>query len=211
MSYVFSVSVLILAIVFFGFSHSFLASLKVKNYIRDNFPRLIPFYRLIYNIISFIILFLFFIYLPQPDITIYDLIKPYDFIILAFQFLSLLGLLWTFRYFSYKEFLGISQIARWYRRSYNLNDLDEKMTLKIKGPYKYMRHPVYFFSILFLVFRPYMDLTYLVLLIGSVVYFYVGSSYEEKKLIKIFGEDYKNYQKAVPRILPIKPFKPYKS
>jgi protein-S-isoprenylcysteine O-methyltransferase Ste14 len=211
MSYVFSVSVLILAIVFFGFSHSFLASLKVKNYVRDNFPRLIPFYRLIYNIISFIILFLFFIYLPQPDITIYDLIKPYDFIILAFQFLSLLCLLWTFRYFSYKEFLGISQIARWYRRSYNLNDLDEKMTLKIKGPYKYMRHPVYFFSILFLVFRPYMDLTYLVLLIGSVVYFYVGSSYEEKKLIKIFGEDYKNYQKAVPRILPIKPFKPYKS
>jgi methanethiol S-methyltransferase len=56
-----------------------------------------------------------------------------------------------------------------------------------------------------------MDLTYLVLLIGAVVYFYVGSSFEEKKLIKIFREDYKNYQKAVPRILPLKPFKPYKS
>ena len=211
MGYVLSVTILILAIILFGFSHSFLASLKVKNYIKNNFPRLIPFYRLIYNIISFIILFLFFIYLPQPDTTIYDLIKPYDFIILAFQFLSLVGLIWTFRYFSYKEFLGISQIARWYQKSYNLNDLDEKMTLKIKGPYKYMRHPVYFFSILFLVFRPYMDLTYLILLIGAVVYFYVGSFYEENKLIKIFGEDYKNYQKAVPRILPLKPFNPYKS
>lgn len=211
MGYVFSISILVLAIVFFGFSHSFLASVKVKNCVKDNYPRLLPFYRFIYNIISFIILFLFFIYLPQPDITIYDLIKPYDFIILVFQILSFLGLIWTFRYFSYKEFLGISQIARWHQKSYNLNDLDEQMTLKIKGPYKYMRHPVYFFSILFLVFRPYMDLTYLVLVIGAVVYFYVGSYYEEKKLIKIFGEKYRDYQKSVPRILPLKPFNPYKS
>ena len=210
MSYVFDVSILVLAIIFFGVSHSFLASLKVKNHVKDKFPRLIPFYRFIYNVISFIILYLFFIYLPQPDITIYDLIKPYDFIILVFQFSSLLGLIWTFRYFSYKEFLGISQIARWHQKNYNLNDLDEKMTLKIEGPYKYMRHPVYFFSILFLVFRPYMDLTYLILMIGAIVYFYVGSCYEEKKLINIFGEEYKNYQKSVPRILPLKPFNPYK-
>ena len=210
MSYVFDVSILVIAIIFFGFSHSVLASLKVKTFIRNNFPRIIPFYRIIYNLISFIILYLFFIYLPQPGITIYDLIKPYDFIILAFQFLSLLGLIWTFRFFSYKEFLGISQIVRWYKKNYNLNDLDEKMTLKIEGPYKYMRHPVYFFSILFLVFRPYMDLTYLVLVTGTIVYFYIGSYYEEKKLIRIFGEEYKNYQNSVPRIFPIKPFNPYK-
>jgi methanethiol S-methyltransferase len=211
MVYVFDVFILVLAAILFGLSHSYLASLKVKNYIKDNLPWLIPFYRLIYNIISFLVLFLFFIYLPQPDITIYDLIKPYDFIILVFQFLSLLGLIWTFRYFSFKEFIGISQVARWHQKNYNINELDEKMTLKIGGPYKYMRHPVYFFSILFLVFRPYMDLTYLVLLIGTIIYFYVGSFYEEKKLIKIFGEEYKNYQKYVPRIFPIKPFHPYKA
>ena len=209
MSYVFKVFILVLAIIFFGFSHSFLASLKVKIYVKENLPRLIPFYRFIYNLISILILLVFFIYLPQSDITIYDLIKPYDFIILGFQFFSLLSLIWTFRYFSYKEFLGISQIARWYQKNYDINDLDEKMTLKIEGPYKYMRHPVYFFSILFLIFRPYMDLTYLVLIIGAIIYFYVGSYYEEKKLIKIFGEEYAHYQKLVPRIFPLKPFHPY--
>ncbi len=209
MIYALDVFILVLSIILFGFSHSFLASLKVKNYIKQNYPRLIPFYRLIYNLISFLTLYLFFIYLPQPDITIYDLIKPYDFIILAFQFLSFLGLIWAFRYFSLKEFLGISQIGRWFKRSYNINDLDEKMTLKIEGPYKYMRHPAYFFSIMFLIFRPYMDLTYLILLVGIVIYFYVGSYYEEKKLIEIFGEKYKSYQKIVPRIFPLKPFHPY--
>jgi protein-S-isoprenylcysteine O-methyltransferase Ste14 len=83
------------------------------------------------------------------------------------------------------------------------------MTLKIEGPYKYMRHPVYFFSILFLIFRPYMDLTYLTLVICLIAYFYIGSYYEEKKLIEVFGDEYKVYQKNVPRIFPLKPFHPY--
>jgi protein-S-isoprenylcysteine O-methyltransferase Ste14 len=207
--YIIDVFVLITAIFFFGASHTFLASLKVKNFIRQNYPHLLPFYRLGYNLISFIILYLFFIYLPQPDITIYDLIKPFDFIILGLQILSLLGLIWTFTFFSSSEFLGISQIVRWYKGNYNLNELDEKMTLKIEGPYKYMRHPVYFFSILFLIFRPYMDLTYLTLVICFIAYFYVGSYYEEKKLIEVFGDEYKIYQKTVPRIFPLKPFNPY--
>jgi len=141
---------------------------------------------------------------------VYDLIKPFDFIILALQFLSLIGLIWCFKYFSLSEFLGISQIIRWNKKAYNYSDLDEEMTLKIKGPYRYMRHPVYFFSIMFLVFRPAMDLSYLVLIIGIIIYFYIGSVYEEKKLVKIFGEEYKSYQKLVPRIFPLNPFHPYK-
>ena len=200
---------LILAFFLFGVSHSYLASLKVKNYLKLKFPNILPFYRLIYNLFSVLTLYLFFIYLPQPDITIYDLIKPFDFIILGLQFLSLIGLIWTFRYFSFYEFLGISQIIRWYKGNYNFNDLDENMTLKIEGPYKYMRHPVYFFSIMFVIFRPIMDLTYLTLVVGIIIYFYVGSYYEEKKLVEIFGEKYKSYQKAVPRIFPLKPFNPY--
>ena len=200
---------LILAFFLFGVSHSYLASLKVKNYLKLKFPNILPFYRLIYNLFSVLTLYLFFIYLPQPDITIYDLIKPFDFIILGLQFLSLIGLIWTFRYFSFYEFLGISQIIRWYKGNYNSNDLDENMTLKIEGPYKYMRHPVYFFSIMFVIFRPIMDLTYLTLVVGIIIYFYVGSYYEEKKLVEIFGEKYKSYQKAVPRIFPLKPFNPY--
>ena len=209
MDYFFDVIILIAAISFFGIFHTYLASLKVKSYLRQNFTGILPFYRLIYNFISLLIIYLFYIYLPQPDLTIYDLIKPFDFIILGFQFLSLLGFIWCFKYFSFKEFVGISQIKRWYKRNYNLNDLDEKLTLKIKGPYKYMRHPVYFFSIMFLIFRPTMDLTYLTLVIMFILYFYVGSYYEEKKLLEIFGEEYSEYQKAVPRMFPLKPFHPY--
>jgi protein-S-isoprenylcysteine O-methyltransferase Ste14 len=136
--------------------------------------------------------------------VIYDLPPPLDLIILIPQFLSLAGFLWAVRYFSVQEFLGISQIFRWKHNEYDINELDEKLTLKIEGPYKFCRHPLYLFLILFLVFRPEMDLFYLTILICIIVYLYVGSIYEEKRLTEKFGEEYINYRNSVPRIIPIK-------
>jgi len=116
-------------------------------------------------------------------------------------------LLWTFKYFSLKEFLGISQIIRWYRNEYEIDDVDEKMIIRIEGPYKYSRHPVYFFSMIFLVFRPEMAFIYSSFLVCIIVYFYIGSFYEEKKLVDKFGKLYMDYQSQVPRIVPIYFFK----
>jgi methanethiol S-methyltransferase len=72
-----------------------------------------------------------------------------------------------------------------------------------------MRHPIYFFSIAFLLFRPVMDLFYLTFFICVVIYFYVGAYFEEKKLVNYFGDVYVNYKKLVPGIIPYKLFKPY--
>jgi protein-S-isoprenylcysteine O-methyltransferase Ste14 len=106
-----------------------------------------------------------------------------------------------------KEFLGISQIKRYLKNSYNIEELDEHSTMVIKGPFKYTRHPIYFFSICFLTLRPVMDLFYLILLLCIIIYFYIGSIYEEKKLIEKFNGKYEDYQKRVPRMVPSMVFK----
>ncbi len=152
-------------------------------------------------------LYIFYEISPKPDIIIYDLPGPFDIIILILQFLSLAGLLWSFKYFSGKEFLGIKQVERYLNNNYLIDELDEKLTLKISGPYKFSRHPVYLFSILFLLFRPIMDLFYVTVFICALAYFYVGSIYEERKLVENFGEIYREYQNQVPRIFPAKIFK----
>ena len=108
-----------------------------------------------------------------------------------------------------KEFLGISQIKRYVQGNYNTKDLDEINELRTEGVFSFTRHPIYFFSILFLGLRPYMDLFYFVLFICLTVYFYIGAYFEEKKLIEIFGESYLEYQKKVPAIFPVK-FSKYK-
>jgi protein-S-isoprenylcysteine O-methyltransferase Ste14 len=119
----------------------------------------------------------------------------------------LIGFVWSTRYFSSGEFIGWAQIRRLREGNYDSNDLDESSTLRIEGPYKYSRHPIYFFSIVFLVMRPVVSLSYFIIVVIFVAYFYIGSVFEEKRLIEKFGEAYMNYQKSVPRIIPIKIFR----
>lgn len=208
--YAIDVLIIILGFTLFALSHSVLASFKIKRIIAERIGHYMAFYRLVYNIISIITILVLLLYLPRPDAIIYDLAYPYDIFILIPQLLSLVGLLWSFKFFNSKEFLGIEQIKRWFNNKYDINELDEKMTLRINGPYKYMRHPMLFFGGLFLVLRPVMGLFYLTCLICIILYIYIGSFYEEKRLIEKFGERYIKYQKAVPRFFPLKLLNPYK-
>jgi protein-S-isoprenylcysteine O-methyltransferase Ste14 len=208
MELVADVIIIILLFAAFGYTHTLLASEKLKIQFKKIFGDLIAFYRLIYNLLSLLSFYLIYELSPKPHFIIYDLPNPYDLIILIPQLISLAGLFWVFKYICFKEFLGLNQIKRFVEKKYN-TELDEEFTLRIEGPYKYSRHPIYFFSITFLLFRPVMDLFYLTFFICIVVYFYIGSYYEEKKLVRQFGEVYEKYKKEVPRIFPVKLLKPY--
>ena len=207
--YITDVIIIIISFTIFGFLHSYLATNKIKNKLTEKFGAKIAFYRLFYNLIAILIFYLLFRFLPRPGLELYNLPNPYDIIILIPQFAALAGFFWVLNYFCVKEFLGINQIIRWKNNQYNVKELDEHLTLRIKGPYKFSRHPLYFFSIMFLVLRPTMDLFYLTFVACIIAYFYVGSIYEEKKLVERFGEQYLEYRKEVPRIMPVKLFNPY--
>ena len=124
--------------------------------------------------------------------------------IFVVQIFAIFGFIWGVSKINLLEFFGIAQINRYMENNYNPDELDEKMELVIEGPFRYSRHPIYLFSILFLVFRPTMDLFYLVFLINMLVYFYVGSYFEEKKMVDFFGNQYSDYQRTVSRLFPIK-------
>ena len=186
----------------FAASHTFLASRKLKINLAEKIGDKIAFYRMFYNVSSLLFLFIFYMLSPKPDVVVYDLHYPFDMLTFALQVLSLFGLIWASMPINIKEFLGISQIKKYLAGNYNPGDLDEKLTLNTNGAFKFVRHPIYLFLILFLMFRPTMDLFYLTTLICFIIYFYVGSIYEERKLVEVFGNEYLNYQKNVPRLIP---------
>lgn len=188
-------------------SHSILASNKIKKAFQNRFGNLIAFYRIGYNIVSIISFVIIYKMLPQIDLTVYELPGQFRNVFLLLQFISFLGIVWCAKYFSTGEFLGWAQLKRFRKSIYDSSDLDEKSELRIEGSYKYSRHPVYFFSIMFLIMRPVMGLTYLLIVVIFTAYFYIGSIFEEKRLVEKFGEAYLKYQKAVPRIFPIKIFR----
>jgi protein-S-isoprenylcysteine O-methyltransferase Ste14 len=67
-----------------------------------------------------------------------------------------------------------------------------------------MRHPLYSASYLFLaayfLFKPYIGSAIFTLV--GFIYLYVGAKWEEKKLVKQFGDTYLDYQKKVPMFWP---------
>jgi len=200
------VLMIIFLFVMFSFPHSILASLSFKNKLHERIGSRIAFYRIFYNLFSLMSFYLFYIISPKPAINIYDLDYPFDIMMLLFQVLSLLGLWWAAKPINLKEFLGVDQVIRYLQNKYSSEELDELPKLHFENGFKYVRHPIYFFSILFLGFRPSMDLFYLVMFVLIIIYFYVGSIYEEKKLVNIFGVQYVEYQQKVPRMFPIKLF-----
>lgn len=196
--------IVLLLFTLFGVVHSLLASEKVKMIIKNGMPSFLPFYRIAYNGISLVTFYAAYTIAPKSGEVIYDLPYPWDLIILVPQILSFIGLIWCVKYIDGREFLGLSQLRRYYGGTYDFEELDEKSVLRIEGPYRFSRHPVYLFSILFLLFRPVMTQFYLIFVLCLTAYFYTGSLFEEKKLLKKFGGKYAEYQKNVSRIFPLR-------
>lgn len=193
------------ALYFTGFAviHTITASKWMKRLAAVSFPGFMPWYRLSYNIISLVTLYIFYDLSPKNGYTIYDLPTPVDLVFAGLQFLCFTGMGWVFRYISGSEFMGMAQPFRGMKGSYRpLQDLDEIAPLRIEGPYRFSRHPLYLFCILFLALRPQMQVDYLFLVILITAYFYIGSIFEERKLVGEYGETYLNYQKSVGRIFP---------
>lgn len=76
--------------------------------------------------------------------------------------------------------------------------------LEQTGLHKFMRHPLYFGTLLFawglfLVF-PYVNNLIAVLVMTG--YILIGIIFEEKKLMIEFGESYRNYRQKVPMLIP---------
>lgn len=183
--------------------HSVTASVRFKKAVFDKVPSLKPFYRLIYNTISVLFLIAWFSTLPA-DITLYRALG----ILLVLISLVQITAIWFFLKSLFQQsgmiFLGIRQVMNKIRHGKSTGYLDEpeRGELITGGLFKYMRHPMYTFGVLVLITSPIMTANLLYTLIIFGIYFWTGSFFEERNLIKRFGDDYKEYQKKVPRFIP---------
>jgi protein-S-isoprenylcysteine O-methyltransferase Ste14 len=70
------------------------------------------------------------------------------------------------------------------------------------GWYSIVRHPLYFFSTLYMILNPVMTSQWLLLTIMGTLYFLIGALIEEQRLTATFGETYRHYQQHVPFFIP---------
>ena len=134
-----------------------------------------------------------------PDAPLYDIdgVSRY-----AFHALQLCGaalLLWT--PWDLKEFVGLRQWERHRRGETQGPDRNERLFTG-KG-YGLVRHPLYLGCSLLLAFQPTQTRNGAATTAAVLAYLYIGTFLEERRLVRTFGEAYREYQRRVPRFLPL--------
>ena len=181
----------------FGLGHSLLASLAVKAALSGTLGR---FYRITYNLISSVHLLL--VWLVGHFMLGHNAI-PFD-----LGAVSILQHIATFTgvvvgiialsHYDLGRFAGTTQIR-----------LGETETvpnaspepLHMTGLHRYVRHPLYLGLFLILFGRATNEFN-LATAIWASLYLMIGTWFEERKLITLYGDAYRSYRKQVPMFLP---------
>lgn len=159
------------------------------------------FYRLAYNAVA-VLTFLPVLYVLAtrvPSTVIWPVPFPWAWLFLAVQAAGLLGLVITLLYTDVWSFLGLRQLWRYLRGE---PDPDQPGAFVVAGPYAFVRHPLYLFSMLVIWFPPVLTVNLLVFNLLATLYFWLGSLHEERRLMAEFGDAYRQYQRTVPPFLP---------
>jgi len=174
--------------------HSILASPAVKNRMKTMMGRTFVFYRPLYVIFSFASLIAVFIFLVEmKDFQLFSLTNV---IFISGVLVCFSGLVMMIVCIQ-KYFISLSGIRR-------LVHPGETPVLMITGIHRYVRHPLYLGTFVF-IWGLFLLLPYAGLLISDVIitiYTLIGIKLEESKLVAEYGEDYRLYREKVPMILP---------
>jgi protein-S-isoprenylcysteine O-methyltransferase Ste14 len=116
----------------------------------------------------------------------------------AFVFAGL-GFLWALRSLRHFDTFGLEPIRARHRGAE-----PRSLPLAIRGPYLWVRHPLYSLFLVFLWTCP--DVTADRLLFNGLftAWIVLGSTLEERDLVREFEEPYRAYQRQVPMLLPWK-------
>jgi protein-S-isoprenylcysteine O-methyltransferase Ste14 len=178
----------------FSFFHSIFASLKWKTSMQSFMKQKYRYYRIIYSLFAFGSLSLILIYhfsLNSPLLW-----KPVP----AQTIASIAGIVTGFAgmaFFTKKYFFELSGTDVFQKKK-------KSETLIQTSLYKYVRHPLYTATLLFVwsIFFYQPLLNNLITCFCITAYTVIGVRFEERKLISEFGESYIQYRSRTPMLFP---------
>jgi methanethiol S-methyltransferase len=190
------VSHILLAIawIFYCTLHSILAGSRLKLYLKKYLGHSYKYYRTFYNLLAvglLVILLLWLIRMPSP--LIWNPVFLQHIVALIMTVIGLVGMSICLR--------------KYFLTSVGFRDLfyeGGNPTLVIDGLHRIVRHPLYLCTFIFIwgLFLFFPTWSLLITNVIITVYTLIGISFEENKLVGIFGKQYEDYTKSVPRIIP---------
>ncbi len=186
----------------FAVIHSLTAGSRFKRYLARHLGHtaVAAWYRLAYNLFSAVsIAPALALSAALPDKMLYQVSYPWSLVLAVVQVCGLVGggvaLLSTDLW----RFAGITQVID---HLAGKPGSDSDVPLQTGGLYRFVRHPLYLFSLMIIWPLPVMTCNTLIFNIAATLYFGVGSIIEERRLERHYGDSYRQYRQQVPWLLP---------
>ncbi|THU40100.1 isoprenylcysteine carboxylmethyltransferase family protein [Niastella caeni] len=186
--------ILVLLWVLFGVLHSMLAAGWCKRFMQRVLGRKYKYYHIIYSLFAAITLMGILVFqFTMPSRLLFTLPGWAKVLFWLPALIGLAIMLIVIR----KYFFSLSGICVFYKQQL-------LPVLKQDGLHRYVRHPLYFGTLLFLwsLFLLFPYLSNGLACIVITLYTLLGARLEEKKLIALFGEKYVAYKQRIPMIFP---------
>jgi protein-S-isoprenylcysteine O-methyltransferase Ste14 len=180
----------------FGIGHSLLAGQSVKARLR---PFLGAFHRLAYNLFAGAHLGLVWATGAMAFAGAPAYSFQYQVALTGIQVVGWLVLLVGLMSYDLGRFAGSKQIRGYFQ---GVKEPEDE-PLRISGPHRFVRHPLYAGVVLILWARVADELSLATAVWGSI-YLFAGTLLEERKLLGLHGRAYAEYRGKVPAIVPWK-------
>jgi steroid 5-alpha reductase family enzyme len=202
-------SIVHIAAIFAAFAliHSITVTMWFKELCRrafgDTFMRV--WYRFLYTCVSGITTFIAVYFIRHvPDQVLWQGPLWLRLIMNAIQIAGIVFGVRTFQYLDKWEFMGFRQVWRYLARNEVAGSIEglAQKELVTTGVYGIVRHPLYVAGIIIFTFSPHITVNGLTITVLADLYFLFGMFIEERRFLRIFGEQYREYMKKVPRMVP---------
>lgn len=179
----------------FGLQHSTMARPSVKRRLARVVPQALE--RSTFVLVSGLVLLLvFWLWRPIPALLWYADGTSAIVARAALWGGVLLAVVSTF-VFSHTELFGLQQAYRHLR-----GHAPTASGLRVPPLYRVVRHPMHLGMLIVLWATPVMTAGHLLFALGMTAYVLVGIHFEERDLIRMFGEGYRAYRREVPALIP---------
>jgi protein-S-isoprenylcysteine O-methyltransferase Ste14 len=187
--------IIVFSFAIYAVLHSFLASRTAKDWAKSRFGQK-PFersYRLFFNFIGVVTLIpVLALAAVLPDQPFYSVPMPWRLAFLAGLVVAVFILAAALQRTDALDFAGIKQLV----------EKPAALPLVTTGIYRWVRHPLYTGSMLFLWLIPEVSQNHFALNVAFTLYFVIGAIFEERKLERFFGKAYADYKKRTPMFIP---------
>jgi protein-S-isoprenylcysteine O-methyltransferase Ste14 len=153
----------------------------------------------LYTVASAAALFVLVLFWQSSTMTLLSVQGVARWLMQAMFFASLLGMFWGMLALRGFDAFGNQAVIA------HISGLAPASTpFAVRGPYRWVRHPLYFFTLVMIWTSPDITLDRLLFNVLFTGWIVVGTRLEERDLVAEFGEHYSVYQRHVPMLIPYK-------